>query len=1160
MRLTNILTAGCVLLATLAGAQPEPLSSLRSAKLVLSYAWQPLDSLPVSPSSVEVWHDDTLRLDPRYFFVNDRSIRFSSLTPLPEGTALRVVYRVLPWNISAPLSRLGLEQRDGGGEGPPRVEYNPYASQGGLLPNNQGLNYNGSFARGLSFGNRQNLVLNSRFNLQMGGMIGDGIEVQAVLSDENIPIQPEGNTLQISEIDKVFIQLKKGDTYLTAGDYELQRPQGYFTNYLKKLQGATFEHKERLFDGKALLQTRASLAITRGKFARNIINGQEGNQGPYRLQGANGERFILVLAGTEKVFIDGQVMQRGLDADYVIDYNRGDITFSNRRLITKDIRIIVEFEYNDQRYSRSLYALNANLTSGRMQVYANVYSEQDSRRAVGDDLLTPEQIEILRLAGDDPLKAVVSGIDTLGANPDPITYRLTDTLAGGVFFPGILVFQPPGGENEQLYIARFSDLGEGRGNYIRINSNANGFVYAWVAPDPLGGPQGRYEPIMQLVPPQQLQLFALGGKYQVSKEGSLEWEAAASRRNLNRFSTLDNDDDWGLAGMLAWRDRYALGKGWKLRLDAQYEWTGADFQALNPYRAPEFTRDWNLAATLRGMQHLGTAGFQVLNDSLGLQTGYTAGAFRQPGQYEGWRHNGRLAWKRPTWELDAQADYLESAGALEQTRFFRPKFLVEKRFPGLGDWALGAYGEREQNRRQAPASDTLSLASFYYDLLRVYLKSPQDRKVQTTITLSERSDFAPRELDFVLANRGREIKLEGAWQAGKNSRLGWDLTYRNLQVNDTATIAAEPAETYLGRVDYSLTLFKGAMRYQTNYQIGSGQEQKLFFIFRPVIAGAGLYKHIDFNGDGQEQVDEFVIAPNPDEGTHERIVIYSNEFIRTNNVLFNQSLRIDPRAVWFSKKGPQKVHQPFLQRGCLADHPQRARPGGRFALEPLPTRRHRHGPGIDPHAAAKHRLFNQNNPLYDLQASWTEQQSKIILTTGLEGRRNIEQSLRGRWNMNKALSLQLALAQGARISQREAFPDQNYQIRFFKAEPKLTWLPSPAFRSVFSYRYERSANQSGLGEKGVFNDFKVESAYNQSSKTSLRSSLSFVKVNFDGEANSAVGFAFLNGLQNGANYLWSLTLDRQVAKNVRMGVSYEGRKTGAARVVHVGRAQMAATF
>jgi hypothetical protein len=67
-------------------------------------------------------------------------------------------------------------------------------------------------------------------------------------------------------------------------------------------------------------------------------------------------------------------------------------------------------------------------------------------------------------------------------------------------------------------------------------------------------------------------------------------------------------------------------------------------------------------------------------------------------------------------------------------------------------------------------------------------------------------------------------------------------------------------------------------------------------------------------------------------------------------------------------------------------------------------------------------------------------------------------------------------------------------------------------------------------------------------------------VDFTGATNSPVGFAILNGLQRGENFLWNLNLNRQLSKNIQLSLSYEGRKTGTAGVVHVGRAQVAATF
>ncbi|MEZ4982694.1 MAG: hypothetical protein R2769_14140 [Saprospiraceae bacterium] len=57
-----------------------------------------------------------------------------------------------------------------------------------------------------------------------------------------------------------------------------------------------------------------------------------------------------------------------------------------------------------------------------------------------------------------------------------------------------------------------------------------------------------------------------------------------------------------------------------------------------------------------------------------------------------------------------------------------------------------------------------------------------------------------------------------------------------------------------------------------------------------------------------------------------------------------------------------------------------------------------------------------------------------------------------------------------------------------------------------------------------------------------------------------MGYAMLDGLRNGQNYLWDFSLDRQLVKNIRLNLSYNGRKTGTGNIVHIGRAQVAAVF
>ena len=72
--------------------------------------------------------------------------------------------------------------------------------------------------------------------------------------------------------------------------------------------------------------------------------------------------------------------------------------------------------------------------------------------------------------------------------------------------------------------------------------------------------------------------------------------------------------------------------------------------------------------------------------------------------------------------------------------------------------------------------------------------------------------------------------------------------------------------------------------------------------------------------------------------------------------------------------------------------------------------------------------------------------------------------------------------------------------------------------------------------------------------------LRYVDIALEGDARSPVGFALLNGLQVGQNWLWTVNTTRQLGQYLQLTLSYEGRQTGMAPTVHVGRAQVTAIF
>jgi len=297
---------------------------------------------------------------------------------LTEYDSIKITYRTYPFAFTKPAFHKDISMI----EEKEQAITDPFVYIPNAKPQNifdfGGLNYNGSFARGISFGNNQNVVVNSSFNLQLSGMLNDDIEVLAAITDNNIPIQPEGNTQQIQDFDKVFIQLKKDNTSLIVGDFPIQRPQSYFMNFNKKVQGGKFNTSYKTAnDGKMAIGT--SVAVSRGQFSKHVFIGEEGNQGPYKLKGSNGELFIIILAGTERVYIDGELLTRGAENDYIIDYNTGEITFMPSQLITKDKRIVIEFQYSAQNYFRSLLHFNSQYQKDKLKLRFNLYTEQDNK-------------------------------------------------------------------------------------------------------------------------------------------------------------------------------------------------------------------------------------------------------------------------------------------------------------------------------------------------------------------------------------------------------------------------------------------------------------------------------------------------------------------------------------------------------------------------------------------------------------------------------------------------------------------------------------------------------------------------------------------------------------------------------------------------------------
>lgn len=1024
------------------------------------------------------------------------------------------------------------------------------------------IDYSGSFGRALSMGNNQDVVLNSQFNLQLDGDLGDSIHVTGAITDNNIPFQPEGNTQQLQEFDRLFIQLRRKRLTLTAGDYDIKRPNGYFLNFYKRVQGAMV-HTSHQIGKQGRNEIRAGVSYAKGKFVRNVLKPIEGNQGPYKLTGPNGETFFVVLAGTERVYIDGELMSRGESLDYVIDYNTAEIIFMPRRLITKDWRIVVEFEFTDRNYLNSLVYVNDEWKMNKQwSVRASLYSNQDARNQPIIQTLDANQKAFLASLGDSIQQAFYPSAQPDTFSPNKILYRRVDTLVGTVLYSPIYVFST--NPDSILYKVIFTQVGSGRGNYKQSINASNGRVYAWVAP--LNGiPQGDYEPVQFLVSPKRQQMLTLGADYRNDSNRIWMGEVAMSNSDPNTFSKRDDPAHLGLAIKSSWHESRVLDqkKQWFIQGGIHYEMVQSSFKSLERFRSVEFFRDWNTQSTdAPQTEHLGGGYLRLEKKNLALVE-YRFDRYTRETVYQGQRHAWNVLFRPKNNRIQWQQSWMKQIGLNDKSAFIRPQFDVEHQFKGKQALRAGARFLMDHNERKT-LTDSLLPSAFSFDASTLYVQNAQDATRPIKIEYTLRRDRLAKNNAFKEATLGQTISLQTAQTAWRNQELRATASYRTMQVNDTALTKLKPEETLLGRLEYIAQLAQGGLVLNCLYELGAGQEIKREFSYVQVPAGQGQYVWRDYNSDGLKQLNEFELANFPDEKLYIRVFTPTNLYVKAKYAIYNQSLSLNPRL--FFKQTPTHWWQKGLSKlnfqSALQINNRYLAQEGLSQYNPFETNFNDSLLIQSSNSLINSLFINRNSNHWGIDLIQSVNMGRVLLNYGVDTRRQTEFQIRNRVNLNKKVSALLALKQGLRSFESNFLETRSYGIQYRAIEPALSGLfKNNQWRIQSSYRYEQRKNTLGTyNELAQQHVWVNECKYNFINAGSINAKCTFSKMSFNAPTQTSIAYIMLDGLLPGNNWLWSLQFDRRLSRNVEMSLEYEGRRPAGNAAIHTGRATVRAIF
>ncbi len=1014
----------------------------------------------------------------------------------------------------------------------------------------KGMEKSGTLVRGFTVGTNQDLTLQSGLRLQLSGKLSKDIEVVAALTDNNTPIQPEGNTAQLQQLDNVFIQVKHPNASATFGDFELQKKYGEFGNVDRKLQGLVGEFN---YDNQ---KGYIAVATSKGKFNTNQFNGTDGVQGPYTLYGANNENGIIIIAGTEKVYVDGIEMKRGENNDYTIDYSNAQITFTPNRLITSASRITVDFEYTDRQFERTFFSsgVDAKLFKNKLGIMFQYARDGDNQDAPIDIALSDSDKAILAAAGNDRLKATTSGVSI--ATPDSLgvsrgAYQRVDTTINGKAFQYYL-YNP--GAAAAIYNVTFSYIGTGQGNYIRESIGDFKFV---------GINQGDYLPIILLPMPELKQVGNMVLSYNVTNGIDMNLEFAGSNWNQNRFSSIDKSADNGFAHNISLnisprRFNLAGMKLGKVGLSLQDRFLQSTFSPLDRINPIEFNRDFNISDTLQGQsQHLTQIDFTMIPvNELNINSSYAV--LKEGNIFTSKRFNNTISFTdAKKYHLQYNLDYVGSRDTYSKSNWYRQQangfIMFGKIKPGFDFLA-------EDKRDIQTTADSILSSSLKYWEFDPFIQLLQLKNLTATAKYSWRQDYAPLNGKLIKQDETTSEFFQLSFMGMKEFSTSLNVTVNNKKyTEDFKKLDYLNTQTILVQSQSRFNFYKPASG-DLYYEVSTQKTAKLQKVFVQVAQGTGNYIYLgDLNHNGIKDANEF--QPTLYDGDYNLITVPTDQLYPVIDVKMNTRWRIQYGEIFNSGSLLNKIFKPLSSETYWrVEENSQEQDYKKIYLLDFADFQNPAKTIYGSNEIQQDVFLFENNPGLSFRLRFDQRTNLNQYSGGIEQAYTRERSLRINFKMIKEISNQTDIVNQVDNMIAPLSTTDQHEIS------------GNSISSNFSYRPERNievAFKFSTGRKQD-NDPVVPTILNSNSQL-ISFTFSFVgrgrlKMEFERDellvntSQNYIPFQMTEGNAVGKNYYWRLDFDYKIASNLQSTVSYSGRIQGGGNVIHTAKAEVRAYF
>lgn len=1008
-----------------------------------------------------------------------------------------------------------------------------------------GLVTEGSLSRGVTVGNNQNSVVNSNLDFRITGKISEKVSIRASIQDTNIPVQEGSYSQRLNQYDNIFMELFTDSWNIRAGDVFIGNKTTRFLNFNKKIQGLLTTVNFGNEDSKTNLFISGGLVT--GNYASSAFKGQEGNQGPYKLVGKNGELYVLVIIGSERVYVNGVLAKKGQENDYNIDYNSGEIIFNSKFPINSEMRIVVEYQYSENNYSRFITYDGGSFTDKKWNFGAALYSENDLKNQPVQQNLSQEQALILKEAGDDTNKMIAPSAIASAFDEKKIQYKKSSVAAN-------TIYEYSNDPTNELYNIQFTFVGKTKGNYILTNPTSVDKIFEYIAPIN-GIPQGNYEPIIQLFAPIKSQVATFFGKYNPSEKTAVAFEVAVSNYDQNLFSSIDDANNQGVSGEFNAKQRL-YSKIWNVDAFANFQTVQSNFKPVERINSIEFYRDWNVNTIQLGNQSLLGAGFDInlipTKDSTTVANiTYKFEKLTLSNSYSGIKNNLNANFEFKRWSIKNNGSYLKSEDLENNTTFLRNGSHL--RYHYKKNW-IGSTLKLEDNQEKNKISKQFSLLSQRFSEYGLYAGRGDSTKVYVQLGYARRMNDSVQNGLLQRVNTSNSYNLQSKLAQTETRDISVFINYRQLMYTDS-NLKNTPSLN--SRITYNDQFFNKLVQSNTNYETHSGTMPFQDYTYVEVPAGQGKYTWNDYNGDGIKDLQEFEIAPFSDLATYTRIFLLNQIYIKTNQNRFSQSFIFNP-IIWQNSKSFQKLLSYFYMQTSFLIDTKIKNDGEHLELNPFQSS----------NDAILGLIKNFSNSLYfnrgkrDHSVSYTfsKNETQNLLSIGTTTNFNNLHQLEYQHLLQKSWLFDLITKSTQNDTESKTFPEKNYTIQGYSYQPKISYLFSTNVSLNVFYEYLNKENKIGTLDTLLQNRFGTTFSYTGSSKFNLNTEISLYKNDFIGNEYSSAGYQMLEGLQKGQNFTWRTLMQVNLSKFLDLNLIYQGRKSETSDAIHTGSVELRAFF